>query len=481
MRVFDVVVVGAGPAGSALAVHLARDGYSVLLLEKGRFPRDKVCGDLVSAKGLKLLADIGCYGEIEGRSYCPIQRALVYLESELLVDGAIPQLPEHPPFGHAIPRLELDDLIFRAALAAGAEAVEGCTVLSYERGRSLVTIDADVDGARRQFMSRTIVGADGAGSIVARCAGLEMRDARHVQLAMRAYCHGLTLEHAILFFTEDFFPGYGWVFPVRSGLANIGVGMVKESAKKDGLRLRLFFDRLTELVRTVADREGADFEITRPQGWPINTYGGARRNYFDAGLLVGDAGCFVDPISGEGIPLALESAAMAAATLRLAFTKGEFGAETMADFEQRWRSRYDPDLNISDLIVSAIRNRHLAKLWIHCLRVIGLTAARDRDYALKLGGILAGLVPSREGLSADVIVKSLMHGPAFWLEAFRASPASLPTEILRQSAELVSYETRFAASAPAELGWIGAWAAEVARKQLDVVATLARSGEKDAR
>ena len=159
-----------------------------------------------------------------------------------------------------------------------------------------------------------------------------------------------------------------------------------------------------------------------------------------AGLLVGDAGCFVDPISGEGIPLALESAAwrpkrFAALSPRASSVPRRCRISNAVGVTLR------PDLDLSDLVVSATRNRRLVKVWIQCLRVIGMTASRDRDYARKLGGILAGLVPSRDGLSADVFVKSLMHGPTFWIEAFRASPASFPTEILRRGADLVSFES----------------------------------------
>ncbi len=262
MTVFDVSIVGAGPAGAALATHLARDGYSVLLLERGRFPRDKVCGDLVSAKGLKMLAELGCYAEIERGRYQPLRTASAYLEDELLVTAPLPTLPDHPPFGHTIPRLQLDEMIFRRAVAAGAHAVESCSVVDYNVDRSLVTIAAEVEGQRRAFVSRVIVGADGAGSVVARRAGLEMRDPRHVQLAMRSYCRGLRLDAPIIFFTEEFFPGYGWAFPVNDVLVNIGVGMVKESAQRDHLTLKRFYARFLEFVRRKALEAGVAIELT---------------------------------------------------------------------------------------------------------------------------------------------------------------------------------------------------------------------------
>jgi menaquinone-9 beta-reductase len=478
MRVFDVVIVGAGPAGSSLATRLARQGYAVLLLEKHRFPRDKVCGDLVSAKGLKSLAELGCYDAIAQRGYVPIKESIVCVDDQVLARGALPELPDHPAFGHAIPRVELDELIFAQAAKAGAETIEECTVIGFETGPSLVSVDAETAGGRRRFLSRMIVGADGASSIVARCAGLDMRDPRYVQLAIRAYCHGLPLEHAILYFAEDFFPGYGWVFPVRETVANIGVGMVKESAQKYGLRLRDFYARLTEALKRRAGDLGVDIELTRAAGWPINTYGGARRNYFERGLLIGDAGCFVDPISGEGIPLALETAAMAAQTIGAAFADNDLGAASLARYERHWRQRYDPDLAISDLVVSMARNRHLVKLWMPWLRTITLTAAQDRSYAATTGGVLAGLVPNREGLSSDVIMKSVMHGPSFWMDALGLSRTTTPTDLVRHSLELLRWETGIASSVMTDFGWFRNWALEIGAKQLKVLEMLSARGQR---
>ena len=283
----------------------------------------------------------------------------------------------------------------------------------------------DGGSRRKQYLSRLIVGADGASSVIARQAGMEMRDPRHVSSRYAPTAAGCP-QHAILLLRRGIFPGYGWVFPINESLANIGVGMVKESLQRDSLRLRRFYPRLVRSFEDWLRDAGTEIELTRPAGWPIKTYGGASRNYFDRGLLIGDAGCFVDPISGEGIPLALQSAKLAAETIRTAFAAGQFGSEVMARFEVRWRREFDADLSLADLVVTAIRNRRLVKLWTHSLRVIALTASQDRGYAQKVGGILAGLVPCRAGLSADVVLKSLLHGPQFWLERSRCRTARPP-------------------------------------------------------
>jgi len=473
-KVFDVVIVGAGPAGSALGIYLARAGIDVLLLEKYEFPRDKVCGDFVSPRGLKKLAELGCGEEISARAYTPVNKSLVFLGDDQLSEGLFPHLPEHPAFGHAIPRCELDDIIFRRAQKCGVETVENCTVVGIVISDDGVQVDADVDGKITAFKGKIVVGADGANSVVARNVNLEMRDQRYVQLAMRAYCKGLPHKDAVLYFEEEFFPGFGWVFPVNDRVANIGVGMVKEPMKKDGIHLRTFFNRFTKFVHRLGENSGVNIEISRSSGWPIKTYGGARRNYFERGLLIGDAGCFVDPISGEGIPLALETSEFASATIVEALASGDVSAAGLSSFERRWREHFDADLGISDLVVSMIRNRYLVKLWVQWLRVMGMTAMRDSDYALKAGGILAGLVPNRQGLSPDIVLKSIVHGPAFWMEAADISAGNLPQDLVKRGADLLRWEIGLARAVVTDPDWFRDWAVEIGTKQIKVLRNLGK-------
>ncbi len=472
MKIKDVIVIGAGPAGSAMATLLAQEGYSVLLLEKGVFPRDKVCGDFVSPKGLLHLKKLGCYEKIASRDLTPIQRTSVYLNGSKLYEGSLPQLPGYPPFAYAIPRNELDEILFRRAQEAGAVTVEGCHVVGFHTTPTIVCVEAQQAGRKKRFAGRVIIGADGANSVVARFADLMMNDARYVFPSIRGYCRGLSFEEAILFVDEDFFPGFGWIFPVRGDLSNVGVGMVKETMGKHGISLKDFWRRFETFIQSIAHKRGKSVEITSTKGWPIKSYGGARRNFFERGLLIGEAACFVDPISGEGIPLALESAELGFETLKLAFDRGDFSTNTLADYERRWKNRWDPDLKVSDLIVSIVRNRYLTKLWIHSFRVMGMTAHRDENYAHKVGGIMAGLIPNREGFSPEVFIKSFLHGPPFWLEAFGIRTQHTFFDTLTRGIEWFNWELGVGRDLLNDFDWFKGWAFEVNQKQRDLVKIL---------
>ena len=475
MKIYDVIVIGAGPAGSAIATLLAQDGYSVLMLEKGVFPRDKVCGDFVSPKGLFYLQKLGCYEEIAGRGYTPIQQVAVHLNGSKLYEGSLPHLPAYLPFAHAIPRNELDEILFRRAQNVGVVTVEACQVSGFQATSDMVQVEGQVAKVKKRFTGRVIVGADGANSVVAKCADLTMNDPRYVFPSIRGYCRGLLSDEAILFVDEEFFPGFGWIFPVRGDLSNIGVGMVKEALSKHQISVKDFFKKFEVFVKSLARKGGKTVEIEAPKGWPIKSYGGARRNYFERGLLIGEAACFVDPLSGEGIPLALESAELGFETLKLAFDQGDFSLTTLSTYERRWRERWDPDLKVSDLVVTLIRNRYLLKLWIQSFRVMGMTALRDENYALKIGGIMAGLVPNREGLSPDIVLKSVLHGPSFWMEAFNIGKHDTLWDTLSCGMDWVNWELDVFRNLVNDYEWFKGWAAEVNQKQSELIRLLSKT------
>lgn len=475
MHVYDVIIVGAGPAGSALAIQLARAGYDALLLEKGRFPRDKICGDFVSPRGLYFLRDLDCLGAVEAEGCVRIKKSSVYLNGRKISEGYLPHLSGHPAYGYAVPRKRLDEIIFRRAQAEGASTVEGCRVMDLNFGEDFVRVEAKVDERFQTFSGRLIVGADGAQSTVARIAGLSMQDHRYVLASMRSYSTGLPLEETILSFEEEFFPGFAWVFPTTATTANVGVGMVSEPLTRSRIRLRKFYDRTRRFLEEIARSRGAAVELSRPTGWPIKTYGGARKNYFNRGLLIGEAACLVDPISGEGIPLALESAFLAAEVIHEVFDHGDFTADSLSRYESTLRKRYDPDLQVSDLIVSMIRNRHLVKLWLTSFEIMGKTAVQDEEYALKTGGILAGLVPNREGFSPEVVWKSIAHSPRFWMEVFHVRDDHFLLDSATRMLELTRWQSETALNVLRDFEWFRDWLREIDRKQRKVVATLGRN------
>jgi geranylgeranyl reductase family protein len=420
---YDAIVVGAGPGGSAAAIGLAEKGWKVLLVDKAHFPRDKVCGDFVSPRSLRVLDRLGCREALEQARPRRLTGARLYLNGEQISAGRIPQTGNLPDYGCTLPRFKLDEIIFRRAQAAGVETVEGCEVTEVHTGREGAQVEARHAGETRAFRGRLVIGADGAHSAVARCAGAEARDSKSIIVALRAYYEGVAGDEATadLFFDQRYFPGYAWIFPLGGGRANVGLGMVRDVYQTYQINLREQLDHWLQTDPVARDRlRNARLE-GRVVGWPLNTYRAQGGNYFERGLLIGDAASFVDPINGEGIHTALESAGLAAAVADEALRADDLSAAFLARYEQRWRAAFDLDLRTADLIVTIIKNRALTGIWLLVLKMIGEKALTDERYAATCGGILAGVTPTHHSLSPEVVVKTLLHGPGFWRRSLPAS------------------------------------------------------------
>ncbi|MET7420668.1 geranylgeranyl reductase family protein [Dactylosporangium sp. NPDC005555] len=287
---FDVVVVGAGPAGAAAALAARRAGASVLLLDKADFPRDKPCGDGVAPHALDVLAGLGVTGVEDGFAPVPSLRLVGP------AGGAVARRHARPAY--TIPRLTLDQRITDAAVAAGA-VLRRHTVRSLEERDSRVIVDGVVSG-------RAVIGADGAYSLVRKALGQPPNGPGHLALAIRGYApvpEG-PVEQRIVTASQRW-PAYAWAFPIGDGTANIGYGEVLRGRSISRAHL---LDRLAALLPDVDT--GAATGL-RAHHLPLST----RRPVPARGrlLLAGDALSLINPFTGEGIFYAVLSGALAGA------------------------------------------------------------------------------------------------------------------------------------------------------------------------
>lgn len=308
--VFDVAVVGAGPAGAAaaLAVLRARPQARVALLDRAEHPRDKACGDGVAPQALDLLAALGARDVAAG--FRPV-RGL-----SLAQQGGPSVRREMARAAYVVPRRVLDARIAAAAVAAGAVPVR-------HRVRSLVR-HADrvvLDGS---LAARVVVGADGAGSAVRRSLGIPANPASGVAVALRGYAPvgAGRADSQIIVLGKGKTPSYAWSFPIGDGRANVGYGEVLDdgsSLTRAGMQ-----ERLEELLPGA----GADGEAWRGHHLPLSSH---RLHQPDGPvLLVGDALSLVNPLTGEGIHEAVLSGALAGA----AAVQGLSGADAGARYRE---------------------------------------------------------------------------------------------------------------------------------------------------
>ncbi|WP_229075688.1 geranylgeranyl reductase family protein [Actinoplanes sp. DH11] len=284
MDVYDVAVVGAGPAGSAAALAALRGGARVLLLDRIGFPRDKPCGDGIAAEAVDVLTALGVPDPVGG--FPPIERL------RLVAPGGAAVARPLPRPAHTVPRRIFDERLVRAAVAAGA-------VLRRHTTRG-VRVD-DLAVVDDEYRARVLIGADGAGSVVRRFLGHGANPAGHLAIAIRGYAPSAATEQVIVT-TRQRWPAYAWEFPLGDGTANVGYGELLRGRPLSRAYLR---DRLAALL------PGAEPTGLRGHHLPLSTHRPAAGR--GRVLLAGDALSLINPLTGEGIFYAVLSGALAGA------------------------------------------------------------------------------------------------------------------------------------------------------------------------
>jgi geranylgeranyl reductase family protein len=330
--VADVIVVGAGPAGSAVAYYLATAGLDVLVLEKTRFPREKVCGDGLTPRAAKALAGMGV----------PTQESDGWLRNKGLriiggggrIEMDWPDLSSYPGYGLVRTRLDFDQILARHAVKAGARLMEGINVtgpvLDDRTGRIIGVTAQDTAGGKgapeQRFSGRLVVAADGNSSRLSVAMGLRKRDDRPMGVAVRTYYtsprhHDDYLEAWLdLWDGSSLLPGYGWIFGMGDGTSNVGLGLLNTSASFQNIDYRALLKRW--LAAMPAEWGFSEQNRTAPVRGAALPMGFNRTPHYTRGLLlVGDSGGMVNPFNGEGIAYALESGHTAADVITQALAR----------------------------------------------------------------------------------------------------------------------------------------------------------------
>lgn len=312
-RQHDVIVVGAGPAGSATAYFLARRGADVLLLDKSDFPRDKTCGDALSPRALRVLDEMGLLAELAKTSYC-VNTLRLYAPNGVRAQAPVPSADGLPRYALVVPRLRLDACIQARAVGAGARFVGKCAASDVVRddGGAVVGVRGKTPAGEREFRARGIVIATGAATrLLQRAALLPGKPA--LMLAARAYFENVAgIEGQIEFyFNHVSLPGYGWAFPTSSSAANVGVGYVGGLHRSP----RVDFDRFVAGHPRLREILAAAEQVGPVRGFPLRVDFHRSRKVGHGVVAVGESIGLVNPFTGEGIDYALESGQMAAQVL----------------------------------------------------------------------------------------------------------------------------------------------------------------------
>jgi menaquinone-9 beta-reductase len=390
---YDLVVVGAGPGGSATAYYASKAGLNTVLLDRQEFPRDKVCGDglmphaasEVSLMGLGNWLDEPHHGKFTGFS--------IYSQTAYMRQGVPPSL--NGPHGYVVKREETDARLLERAISAGAEfngATRATELLRSPAGK--VTGVTATNGEDLRFEAPLVVAADGVGGF----AGRGMKTHQNA-VARRRYYRGMdgpNKEDLHVFITKDMNEhgaGYGWVFYLGDGRANVGAGVSTRVLARTGRNLKDFFDRFLEEPQMAEWLESAEPEGPA-KSWSLKMGMWGARRYTQGLIMVGDAGSMVHPISGEGVGYAIESGRLAASWAHEAHARGDFSASTLSGYERQLRHQRAREHFSGHALVNLVPNLGMLE---------PLFKACEKDL-----GIRRSLV---EGFTGDAPIYSLLKHP----------------------------------------------------------------------
>jgi len=386
----DVLVVGAGPAGSSAAAWAARNGQQVTVIDKEKFPRDKPCGDGLTPRAIKELTSLGLADWLSTKPKNIGLRAAGFGQ-ELLLPWKSPSLPE---WGSAVPRVELDNRILQVAKDSGATVHDGVAAedVEIENGGISKVITKSAEEVV-EYKVKNVIIADGVRSQLGRKLNRTWHRDTAYGVAARAYIKSERHDdpwissHLELRGSEnEILSGYGWIFPQGNGEVNIGVGTLATQKRPADINLRALISQYTEEQRETWKLSGElrlPWSAMLPMGGAVS--GVAGRNY----MFIGDAAGCVNPLNGEGIDYGLETGRLAADLLSVEKNFAEVWPQLLRDqygYAFSIARRLAGYLTIPGLLPTlgpiGMRSRSLMKV---ALRVMGnLVTPEDEDLVARV-------------------------------------------------------------------------------------------------
>lgn len=342
----DVLVVGAGPGGVAAAIELRRAGRDVVVVDKATFPRDKCCGDGLTTLALRELEHLG-FQPATVPSFQRVAGATLRSPSGRIVHVPLPA--GQGLFAAVTPRVELDAALVDLASAAGVKVHPGHGISDVVMNDGSVRVDVEGIGA---MTAAHVVAADGMWSPTRKALGLNVDGYLGEWHAFRQYVSGvsgLASEQLIVWFDEDFLPGYAWSFPLPDGRANVGFGILREAGRPTKEMKAMWaglFDRphIAAALGPAAEPEG------RHLAWPIPAKVDSATLAHGRVLFVGDAAAATDVMTGEGIGQALLTGRLAAEAIVA-------GGNTASHYTAAVRAELVADHRMSVLLGRVLKHR----------------------------------------------------------------------------------------------------------------------------
>jgi flavin-dependent dehydrogenase len=394
----EVIVVGGGPAGSAVALQLATAGHRVMLLDKARFPRHKPCSEYINPSAVPLLDNLGVLGDVMNAGADRMQAMVVHAPNgERFTANYDRAEPGQAALGMS--RHRLDHILLEAAKAAGAEVVERAHVRDIiQEGGGVGGVEVMIEGTREVLRAPLVIGADGHHSVVSRQLALDARVPFVRKTGLVAHYRGVSglgrfgemhVGHGV----------YGGLALLEDDLVNLTLVLPSKTVEERTGTIDDLFAASLNALPGVADKLQGASRVGSLRG-----VGGmahrARRTAGDGFMLVGDAASFLDPFTGEGIHDALKGAFLAAPIASAALRAGDTSATALDPYRLARRRTFTAKRQVCWIVQGFINAPPL-------MNYVTDRLARREQLGLTLSGVLGNFRPATQALSPAFLVKLL--------------------------------------------------------------------------
>jgi len=333
IKMYDVVIIGAGPAGCTCALALQNSGLKIALIDKAKFPREKICGDLINGRAIKTLIELSESYFLDFKKSCKP----LYLKNTKCYYKKNKIEIEWTNKAYLCKRVDFD--FFLLGLVRKNTSADIYDELEINKINYLEDyIYAEGGEQKIVFKSRIIVGADGAKSLTAKILGKLTPDNKNSVSAVRAYFQNVTnvCENTSEIYFEKKYPaGYFWIFPISENIVNVGFGMLDEEITRSKINIKEALNYFIEQTKEISFRFNDSKQITNLKGAGLPLGSRMVNRSGQRFLLLGDAASLIDPMGGDGIGNAMFSGKIAAKQIKDCFINNNFSKDYIQNFDKK--------------------------------------------------------------------------------------------------------------------------------------------------
>lgn len=403
---YDIIICGAGPAGCTAAYQLSGKGLRIAVLDKDYFPRDKICGDALSADVVNQLHRIDARLSENFQTFTkkvPSHGVRFYAPNGTNLDIDFVNKAHREAAGYISKRYEFDTFYFdHIKKLKDIDIFQNHKILDVKMAPDSVEVSTETG----VFNAKMVIGADGANSIINRKLSKNVFDKRHHCAGLRQYFANVSgfhpNNHIELHFYKDLLPGYFWIFPLPNNQANVGLGMLSSEVSKQKINLKKKLADIIQNHPNIKDRfkNAEPLETVQGFGLPI----GSRKKQLsgDRFLLLGDAANLIDPFTGEGIGNAIRSGRVAAEHLLKAFERNRFDAEFNKTYDREIYRKMWKELRIS-------RSMQLLLYYPRIFNFVVKKASKNESIRTLLTSMLDNIDLKKELLKPTFYIKLIFN------------------------------------------------------------------------